>query len=405
MQTKGDRDVVARGEAKKCGADGPLRRTTPAFAGPPGARAFLPKRPEREKPTGQPNRHELGPAQRLRENEERFRLLVEQVRDYAIFLLDPGGYVVSWNAGAEQIKGYKAEEIIGRHFSQFYPREDVERGKPAVELAVAVRTGRCEDEGWRIRKNGTRYWANVVITALRNDAGVLRGFAKVTRDLTERKRAEDALRESEARWQAFLDHSSSVIFVKDSAGRYTHLNRRFESVFGLARELVLGRTDQGIFPSFQAAAFRANDLKVLAQGVPLQFEEVAKYSDGLHTSVVEKFPLRDAEGRVYAIGGIATDITALKRAEEAWRKTQETLQTIFDAAPVAILGVDRAGRVTSWNKGAHRMFGWSVDEVVGRVCPTIPANGLEDYQAMIQRVLRQGPETGMVRYRQKRAAS
>ncbi|MGO8696593.1 MAG: PAS domain S-box protein [Limisphaerales bacterium] len=242
-----------------------------------------------------------------------------------------------------------------------------------------------------------------MITALKDDTGTLRGFAKVTRDLTERKRAEDALRESEARWQAFLDRSSSVIFVKDTTGHYTDVNRQFESVFGLAKDQILNRTDQEIFDPVQAAAFWANDLKVLAQGVPIQFEEMGKYCDGLHTSVVEKFPLRDAQGRVYAIGGIATDITARKKAEEALRETQETLQTIFDAAPVAILGVDRAGRITSWNKGAHSMFGWTTEEAVGRVCPTVPKDGLRDYHAMISRVLRHGPQTGMVRYRQKKS--
>src|SRR5436190_12061524 len=101
------------------------------------------------------------------ETEERFRLLVESVKDYAIFMLDPGGHVATWNAGAERIKGYKAEEIIGKHFSTFYPREDVAAGKCEMELEVAGREGRFEDEGWRVRKDGSRMWANVVITALR----------------------------------------------------------------------------------------------------------------------------------------------------------------------------------------------------------------------------------------------
>jgi PAS domain S-box-containing protein len=124
----------------------------------------------------------------LRMSEERFRLLVEGVKDYAIFMLDPGGHVVSWNAGARQTKGYEAPEIIGRHFSVFYPPEVVARGWPDEELRRARRDGRFEDEGWRVRKDGSRFWANVVITALHDAAGTLRGFAKVTRDLTERRR-------------------------------------------------------------------------------------------------------------------------------------------------------------------------------------------------------------------------
>src|SRR5262245_20478407 len=119
------------------------------------------------------------------------RLLVESVRDYAIFALDKTGHVISWNIGAERIKGYKASEIIGRHFSTFYPEEDIARGKPDWELQVAADVGRFEDEGWRLRKDGTEFWANVIITALRNERGDLVGFAKVTRDLTERKRGEE----------------------------------------------------------------------------------------------------------------------------------------------------------------------------------------------------------------------
>src|SRR6266498_2514264 len=125
---------------------------------------------------------------------ERFRLLVESVRDYAIFMLDAGGRVATWNVGAERLKGYKAEEIVGQHFSRFYPQDAVERRWPEHELEVAQREGRFEDEGWRVRKDGSRFWANVVITALRDDEGRLLGFSKVTRDLTERKRAEEALR-------------------------------------------------------------------------------------------------------------------------------------------------------------------------------------------------------------------
>ena len=140
----------------------------------------------------------------LRRSEERFRLLVQGVKDYGIFMLDPGGTVAGWNEGAERIKGYRAHEIIGRHFSTFYPPEDLAWDKPGMELEVAARDGRFEDEGWRLKKDGSRFWANVVITALRNDAGELIGYAKVTRDLTDRRVAElqaieDARKVAEAR--------------------------------------------------------------------------------------------------------------------------------------------------------------------------------------------------------------
>src|SRR3984957_1051291 len=129
----------------------------------------------------------------LRQSEERFRLLVEGAMDYAIFMLDPEGRVATWNAGAQRIKGYTADEILGQHFSRFYPQESIERGKPQHELEVAATQGRFEDEGWRIRKDGSRFWANVIITALRAQDGRLIGFSKVTRDFTDRKRAGDPL--------------------------------------------------------------------------------------------------------------------------------------------------------------------------------------------------------------------
>jgi PAS domain S-box-containing protein len=132
----------------------------------------------------------------LRQSEERFRLLVEAVQDYAIFMLDPDGNVSSWNTGAERLKGYKAAEIIGSHFSRFYPEEDLRNGKPKWELEVAIKEGRFEDEGWRIRKDGTRFWANVIITAVWNESGKLVGFSKVTRDITERMRVQEELQQT-----------------------------------------------------------------------------------------------------------------------------------------------------------------------------------------------------------------
>jgi PAS domain S-box-containing protein len=136
-----------------------------------------------------------GQDSELRQSEERFRLVVEGVRDYAIFLLGPDGRVASWNAGAERIMGYHADEIVGRHFSAFYPPEDVAAGKPDRELAAALAEGRFEDEGWRLRKDGSRFWADAVITPLRDTEGRPAGFVKVERDLTERRAAEERARE------------------------------------------------------------------------------------------------------------------------------------------------------------------------------------------------------------------
>ena len=139
------------------------------------------------------------------------RLLLESVTDYAIFMLDAEGRVATWNPGATKIKGYAASEIIGRHFSAFYPPEDVAAGKPERELQIAATQGRVEDEGWRVRKDGSRFWANVVITALRDDSGELRGFAKVTRDLT---------RSSGGRWSGSASRRSASACSSDAVTDY-----------------------------------------------------------------------------------------------------------------------------------------------------------------------------------------
>jgi PAS domain S-box-containing protein len=141
--------------------------------------------------------------ERLQDSEERFRLMVASVKDYAIIMLDPKGNVVSWNAGAEHIKGWTAEEITGKSFNLFYPPEDVQAGKTKRELKEAAESGAFEDYGWRLRKDGTRFWANVVITALRDASGTLRGYSKVTRDITERKKSDEALHKALEEMEAF----------------------------------------------------------------------------------------------------------------------------------------------------------------------------------------------------------
>lgn len=175
-------------------------------------------------------------------SEERFRLLVEGVIDYAIFMLDPQGQVLTWNTGAVRIKGYEPEEIIGQHFSIFYPLEALQRHLPEHELQVAGTEGRFEDEGWRVRKDGTRFWANVVITALRDDAGALRGFAKVTRDLTQRREHEEALRLSEERFRLLVDGVSDyAIFMLDPNGYVMTWNSGAERIKGYRADEIIGQ--------------------------------------------------------------------------------------------------------------------------------------------------------------------
>jgi PAS domain S-box-containing protein len=149
--------------------------------------------------------------QAMRESEERFRLLIQGVQEYALFQLDPLGHVVSWNAGAERVKGYRKEEILGKHFSVFYPEEDLLDGKPQRSLEEAVKRGQFEDEGWRVRKDGSRFWANAVVTALRTSEGNLRGFAKLTRDMSERREREEALRKAKELLELRVEQRAVVL--------------------------------------------------------------------------------------------------------------------------------------------------------------------------------------------------
>jgi PAS domain S-box-containing protein len=429
--------------------------------------------------------------------DEQFRLLVESVTDYAIFLLDPAGRVVSWNPGAERIKGYAAAEILGRHFSLFYPPEDRAAGHADAALQRAEREGRSQYEGWRVRKDGTRFWGDVVITALRGPGGELRGFAKVTRDMTarqrerendllraamfertpagiamadsdgryvqanpaflrmlgysaeeltrksvgelthpedagqtgrifadlvqgrrnqadfdqryidrngrviwarnslarlpdadgrlryvvamveditERQRAYKALRESEARLQAFTRHSPSVMYLKDREGRYRFVNEGFLQRFGLRREQVVGHGDAELFAHDQAQYLAERDAEVLARGTPRQSEETAHDLKGERHNLVSRFPVFDAAGGVVGVGGVATDITEAKAAEQALR---EQRMLLAEAQKLAGLGC------WEWDPGSGRLT-WS--EELYRIYGVDPAGFRPSLEAYLERV-------------------
>ncbi|HEY8358059.1 MAG TPA: PAS domain S-box protein, partial [Ramlibacter sp.] len=174
--------------------------------------------------------------------EQRLQLLIDAVVDYGIFVLDPFGHVVSWNSGAQKLKGYTRDEIVGQHFSKFYPPDSVASGWPQEELRLARQRGRFEDEGWRVRKDGTRFWANVVITALYEESGELAGFAKITRDLTERRRHEEELRISEERQRLLVDSVRDyAIFMLDPDGVVLSWNAGAHAIKGYTAAEIIGR--------------------------------------------------------------------------------------------------------------------------------------------------------------------
>jgi PAS domain S-box-containing protein len=180
----------------------------------------------------------------LHESERQFRLLVDSVADYAIFMLDTDGRIVTWNSGAARIKVYDAGEIIGHDHSRFYTEEDRANGLPATALATARERGRHEADGWRVRKEGGRFWANVVVEAIRGDDGQLIGFSKVTRDITERREAQAR----DARFRRVVETAPNAIVMIDASGRIEMVNAQAEQIFGHAREEMLGRHVEMLVP-------------------------------------------------------------------------------------------------------------------------------------------------------------
>src|SRR5437867_10143098 len=215
------------------------------------------------------------------------------------------------------------------------------------------------------RKDGTEFPLELSLASWGTSEGIF--FTGIIRDITERKRAEGALHESEQRFHAFWDNSPSLNFLKDVEGRYLNVNKEFERALRVSREQIKGKRDDEVFPPEQAAAFQADDQQVLRTGAPMEIEEVSLQEDGPHTSIVHKFPLLDAEGEVYATGGIARDITERKRVEEALRHGEETLRLLVDGVKDhALFMLDPEGRVASWNTGAERIKGYRAEEIIGQ---------------------------------------
>ena len=248
-----------------------------------------------------------------------YQLLVESVRDYAIFALDPKGMILSWNAGAERIKGYSADEIIGRHFSIFYTAEDLAARKPEMELVLAEREGRVEDEGWRVRKDGSRFWASVVITPLRDPDGRLVGFAKVTRDLTARRQWEEALRESEERFRVLVRSVKDYgIFMLDPDGRVVSWNEGARRIKGYEAEEILGKHFSTFYPPDVAASGHPTRELAMARRDGRYEEEgwrIRKDGSRFWASVVIT-PLFGEHGDLMGYAKVTRDLTERRLAQQ-----------------------------------------------------------------------------------------
>ena len=257
--------------------------------------------------------------QTLRESEERFRLLVEGVRDYAIFTLDPRGHVTSWNEGARHIKGYAPEEIVGSHFSRFYPSDAIARDWPAHELRVATLEGRFEDEGWRVRKDGSQFWANVVITALRDAEGTLRGFSKITRDLSERRKQDETLRRSEERFRLLVEGVRDyALFLTDARGFITSWNSGAERTIGYRSAEIIGRHSANFYREEDVAAdLPWRDLSEARRTGRVESEGWRVRQDGsVYWAKLIITSLTDDQGQFYGFAHLVQDLTQQRHAEQ-----------------------------------------------------------------------------------------
>ena len=262
----------------------------------------------------------------FRDCEEKYRLLLDGIEDYAIFMIDPQGQIVSWNAGAERIKGYKAEEIIGRNFSCFFPQQDIECGRPEEVLRLTAAYGRHEEQGMRVRKDGSRFVASVTFTALRDRNGNLRGFSEFSHDLSESK-------ESEARYRGLLEAAPDAMVVVNSGGEIVLLNVQAEKQFGYRRDELIGQKLKNIIPEGFAERLLADGLRsvedALAQQIGTGIELIARRKDGSEFPIeIMLSPLESAEGIL--VTAAIRDISVRKRSEEHLVKTMGDLKRSND---------------------------------------------------------------------------
>ena len=264
----------------------------------------------------------------LLKDEDRYRLLVDSITDYAIYMLDENGYVVSWNPGARRFKGYESPEIIGQHFSCFYTDADRKRGLPALALKAARENGRFEGEGWRVRKDGTRFWVNVVIDPIIDASGNLVGFAKVTRDLTERKGAEDTLRKSEEQFRLLIQSVTDyAIYMLSPEGIITNWNAGAERIKGYTPQEIIGQHFSKFYsPEDVAAGLPQMGLQTARQVGRFEKEGWRYRKDGskFWASVVID-PIRTPNGELIGYAKITRDMTERKQAQEQLERAREAM--------------------------------------------------------------------------------
>ncbi|HKX28387.1 MAG TPA: PAS domain S-box protein [Blastocatellia bacterium] len=379
----------------------------------------------------------LSADRELRKSLERFRLLVDGVKDYGIFMLDPEGRFVSWNAGAERIVGYTTEEILGRHFTRFYPPEDAESGKGARELEAAIAQGETRDEGWRVRKDGNRFWATITVTALRDAEGRLRGFSKIVRDATARReaelalkrayeslelkvaertaelttanarlkeeiasheKAEESLRRQTELLESVLENISDGVVVIDREEKFLVFNRAAEEICGRgATETTSAEWPEtyGCFLPDGQTPFPSQQLPIVRAICGEQVDNVEVFGrhpgrpDGFWMLVSAR-PLRQANGELRGGVAVCRDITERKRAEEALRESEAKLKRAQQVGNVGSWEWDIGTGELFWSEQTSRQFGLAPDQAVPsyeafRKC--IHPEDLASFTAHVERTL------------------
>ncbi|MEO8627964.1 MAG: PAS domain S-box protein, partial [Betaproteobacteria bacterium] len=310
----------------------------------------------------------------LRASEERYRILLDGIRDYAIFMMDPDGRVVSWNAGAERIKGYTADEIIGQSFSCFFPPADVERGRPEEVLRITAANGRHQEQGMRLRKDGSRFLASLTFTALRDPAGNLRGFSEFSHDLSESK-------EFGAKYRGLLEAAPDAMVVVNQAGEIVLLNVQAENQFGYRRDELLGQQVKSIIPEGFAERLLADGLRsaadALAQQIGTGIELTGRRKNGSEFPIeIMLSPLQSAEGTL--VTAAIRNISVRKSAEKHLAQMEGRYRGLLEAAPDAMVVVNERGEIVLLNVQAEKQFGYRRDELAGQAVTNIIPQGFAE---------------------------
>jgi len=292
--------------------------------------------------------------------------LLDSVEGCAIFMVDSDGRIITWNAESERIQGYTASEIFGRHCSLLYTQEAIDHGVPEADLLTAAKEGRHLAEGWLLRKGGSRFWASVITKPILDQDGTLFGFSKVVRDLTERKRSDEASKLQ----MGIVQHMPALASIFSPDGTVDFVNHQWSEYTGLTQEFLQSSPEawmEAVHAEDRAAAstiFWHGLRSRQAFAMEIRFRRAR---DGTHRwHLTRGVPLRDESGKVVKFVRTSTDIEELKQAQEAWRKAEERTRLIVESALDAVVAMDADGMITDWNRQAEQVFGWTRSEALGR---------------------------------------